>query len=156
MAPGERKCVEYFALGLTLEASLGMNHATGTRISSYQIEAQEISFNSLTATLFHFSFVRKSIFAAKIFNVHIISMGLTSMLMYAEAYLEPSRTSMMELLCKNHKKALLQMFDWVLNTLLVQVLQQERLTECQYLSDMAKVDFKNLSLPSCSQINKKR
>ena len=27
--------------------------------------------------------------------------------MYAVAYLEPSRTSMVELLCKNHKKALL-------------------------------------------------
>ena len=36
--------------------------------------------------------------------------------MYAEAYLEPSRTSMVELLCKNQKKALLLMFDWVLIT----------------------------------------
>ena len=25
----------------------------------------------------------------------------------------------------------------------------DRFTECQYLSDMVKVDFKNLSLPSC-------
>ena len=40
------------------------------------------------------------------------------------------------------------MFDWVLNTPLVYVLQ-ERFTEFQHLSDMVKVDFKNLSLPSC-------
>ena len=36
--------------------------------------------------------------------------------MYAEAYLEPNGTSMVELLCKNHKKSLLQMLDWVPNT----------------------------------------
>ena len=36
-----------------------------------------------------------------------------------EAYLEPSQTSMAELLCENHKKSLLQVFDWVLNTPLV-------------------------------------
>ena len=47
----------------------------------------------------------KMYFTAKIFNMHIISMGLTWM--YAEAYLEPGRTSMVELLCENHKKALL-------------------------------------------------
>ena len=34
-------------------------------------------------------------------------MGLTCMEMYAEMYLEPSRTPMVELLSKNHKKALL-------------------------------------------------
>ena len=33
MVPGGRKYVGYFALGLTLKASLGMNHATGTQIS---------------------------------------------------------------------------------------------------------------------------
>ena len=42
---------------------------------------------------------------AKIFNMHIISLGLTWM--YVEAYLEPSRASMVEFLCENHKKALL-------------------------------------------------
>ena len=30
VAPGGEKCVEYFALGLTLKASLGMNHNTNT------------------------------------------------------------------------------------------------------------------------------
>ena len=39
--------------------------------------------------------------------------------MYAEVYLEPIRTSMVELLSENHKKALLQILDWVLNTSLV-------------------------------------
>ena len=48
---------------------------------------------------------QKMYFTAKIFNMHILSMGLRGM--YAEAFLETSRTSMVELLCKNHKKALL-------------------------------------------------
>ena len=47
----------------------------------------------------------KMYFTAKIFNMHIISMGLAWK--YAEAYLEPSKTSMVELLYKNYKKALL-------------------------------------------------
>ena len=47
----------------------------------------------------------KMYFTAKIFNMQIISMGLKWM--YEEAYLEPSQTSMVELLCENHKKALL-------------------------------------------------
>ena len=45
----------------------------------------------------------KMYFTAKISNMHIISMGLTWM--YTEAYLESSRTSMVELLCENHKKS---------------------------------------------------
>ena len=42
--------------------------------------------------------------------------------MYAEAYLGPRGTSMMGHLCEKNKKALLQMFDWILNTPLVSVL----------------------------------
>ena len=45
--------------------------------------------------------------------------GADLYVMYADAYLEPSRTSKMEHLCENHKKALLLVFDWVLNTPLV-------------------------------------
>ena len=66
------------------------------------------------------------------------------MQMYAEMYLEPIETSMAELLWKNHKKALLQIFVWVLNTPMVQVLQWKRFAEFQYLSDMVKKNFKNL------------
>ena len=47
----------------------------------------------------------KMYFTAKIFNMHIISMRLTWM--YAEAYLQSGRTSMVELLCENYKKTLL-------------------------------------------------
>ena len=47
----------------------------------------------------------KMFLTAKIFNMHISSMGLTWM--YAGAYLEPSRISMVELLCKNYNKTLL-------------------------------------------------
>ena len=47
----------------------------------------------------------KMYFTEKIFNMHTISMG--QIWMYAEAYLEPSQTSMVELLCENHNKALL-------------------------------------------------
>ena len=39
--------------------------------------------------------------------MYIISTALTRMKMYAEAYLELSQTSVVELLCENHKKALL-------------------------------------------------
>ena len=56
----------------------------------------------------------KMYFIPKIINMHIISVGLTGM--YAGMYLEPSRTSMVELLCENNKKALLRVLDWVLNT----------------------------------------
>ena len=49
----------------------------------------------------------KAYFTAKIFNMHIISMELSCMQMYAEVYLKPSQTSMAELLWKNHKKTLL-------------------------------------------------
>ena len=57
--------------------------------------------------LLHYSILlsQKMYVTAKIFNMHIISMGLTWV--YAEAYLEPSRTSMAELLFENQKKALL-------------------------------------------------
>ena len=48
--------------------------------------------------------------------------------MYAEAYLEPSRTPMMELLCKNHKK------KFILDARLVY--------RSYYLSDIVKVNFK--------------
>ena len=39
--------------------------------------------------------------------MYIISMVLTCMKIYAEAYLELSQTSMVELLCENYEKALL-------------------------------------------------
>ena len=90
-----KKCVEYVALGWTLKVWLGMNHTTRIQINQYEIKTYEISFNSLTATLFH-SFVRKNVFTAKVFNMYIISMWLT-----------PIYASMVELLCENHKKALL-------------------------------------------------
>ena len=70
---------------------------------------QEISFNLLIATLFHSTFVRKSCFTVKIFNMfkiicNIISVGLTCMSMYPEAYLESSKTSTVKHLCENNKK----------------------------------------------------
>ena len=46
-------------------------------------------------------------FTEKMLVMHIISIELTCMEMYVEAYLEPSRTSMVELVCKNQKKSLL-------------------------------------------------
>ena len=68
--------------------------------------------------LLHFFLLSEKVyFRGKIFNMHIISVRLTGM--FAETYLEPSRTSMLELLCENHKKALLEMLEWVLNTSLV-------------------------------------
>ena len=46
------------------------------------------------------------------------------------------------------------MFNWVLNTPLVQVLKKKRLTECQYLSDTVKVDSKICHSLLVSRINK--
>ena len=49
----------------------------------------------------------KVYFTAKLFNMHIIFMGRSCIYMYADAYLEPSPTSMVELHCKNHNNILL-------------------------------------------------
>ena len=43
----------------------------------------------------------KMYFIAKIFNIHMISMRLSCIQMYAEAYLEPTGASMVEFPCKN-------------------------------------------------------
>ena len=44
---------------------MGMNHETRTRISKYEIWTLEIFFHLLATTLFHSSFVRKSVFYSK-------------------------------------------------------------------------------------------
>ena len=67
------------------------------------------TFPLILSLLFYFILLlsEKEYFIAKIFNMHIVFIGLTCMQMYAEMYLEPIETSMAELLWKNHKKALL-------------------------------------------------
>ena len=65
------------------------------------------SFNSLTATLFHSSFVRKSVFYSKIIQYAYNYYGIELYVNVCRGALEPSRTSMVELLCNNHKKGLL-------------------------------------------------
>ena len=89
----------------------------------------------------------KMYFTAKILNMYIISMGLTSM--YAEAYLEPNWTSMVELLCENHKKRFIA--DAWLGSKYVSGIgfTVEKVYRSHYLSDTAKVGFKNSSLRSC-------
>ena len=95
----------------------------------------------------------KMYFTAKIFSMHIISMGLTRV--DAETYLEPSRTSMVVLLYGNHKKVLLQMLDSVLNnTSLVQVLQQKRLKEITIYLKQSKWTSKICYCVLVSPINK--
>ena len=86
-------------------------------------------------------------FTGKILNMHIISMGLTWM--YTEAYLEPSWTSMVELLCENHKKSFI--VDAWLGSKYVSGIgfTVEKVYRSHYLSDIAKVGFKNFSLRSC-------
>ena len=65
-----------------------------------------MKFSLIQLLLLYFILLSEKMhFTAKIFNMHIISMRLTWL--YAEACYVPSQTSMMELLCKNHKKALL-------------------------------------------------
>ena len=68
--------------------------------------------------------------------------------MYAEAYLEPSRTSIVELLCKNYEKALA---DARLSSKYVAGtgFRVEKVYRSHCLSDIVKVDFKNLLLRSC-------
>ena len=65
-----------------------------------------------------------------------------------------SRTSMMELFYESHKKALLQMLDWVLNTSLVQVLQQKRFIEATIYLIQPKSTSKIFHCALISPINK--
>ena len=53
--------------------------------------------------------------------------------MYAEAYLEPSILSTVELFRENHEKTLLQMFDWILNTLLLLSFKVEKICRMSML-----------------------
>ena len=65
-----------------------------------------MKFPLIHLLLLHFILLpEKMYFTAEISNMNIISMGLTWV--YPEAYLEPSRTSVVELLWENKKKALL-------------------------------------------------
>ena len=68
--------------------------------------------------------------------------------MYAEAYLELNQTSMVELLCKNHNSLI---EDARLCSKYVSGMDftVENVYRSHYLSDIVKVDFKNLSLRSC-------
>ena len=106
-----------------------MNHATGTRI-----DTQTISFNSLTATLFHSCFARKCVFYSKNINYAHNFYGTN---LYENVCRGVFRTQsniyMVEILCKNYQRSLLQMFGQFLNTSLAQVSQQKSFTECQYL-----------------------
>ena len=74
-----------------------------------------------------------NVFSQIIFQFWIIILEDFITIMYAEAYLEPSRTSAMEIFSKNSSrlKALSRMFDWVLNTPLVW------LSKKQWLSSFA-------------------
>ena len=105
-----------------------------------------MSFNSLTATLFHSFFVGKTVFYSKIINMYIISMGLTWI--YPEEYLEPSQTSMVDLLCKNHKKSFIA--DARVGSKYVSGMgfTIEKVYRSHYLSDIVKANFKNLPLRS--------
>ena len=69
--------------------------------------------------------------------------------MYAETYLEPSRTSMVELLWKNCKKS--SIVDARLGSKYVSGIGYtvEKVYRSHYLSGIVKVDFKNLLLRSC-------
>ena len=63
-------------------------------------------FPLIQLLLLYSSFVKKKkYFTAKIVNMHITSLGLTCVVMHVEAYLEPIRTSMVELLCENYKNS---------------------------------------------------
>ena len=68
--------------------------------------------------------------------------------MYAEAYSELNQTSAVELLCKNHKSFIV---DARLGSKYVSGIDftVEKVHRSDYLSDIVKVDFKNLSLRSC-------
>ena len=69
--------------------------------------------------------------------------------MYGEAYLESSRTSMVVLLCENHKKSFI--VDTRLGPKYVSGIgfTVEKFYRNHFLSDIVKIDFKNLSLRSC-------
>ena len=75
--------------------------------------------------------------------------------MYAEAYLKPRRTCLVEPLCENYKKALFYMFDWVLNTHLAKVLNRKGLQNVNIYLIWPKSTTKFCRCPLVPQINKK-
>ena len=78
----------------------------------------------------------------------------TNCLEKTEAYLEPSRTSTVEVLCENserilavnyfHKKAAPQIFDWVLNTPLRDVLIDKISITCIFMPVFCNLNKNNL------------
>ena len=108
---------------------------------------QEVSFSSLTATLFH-SFVRKKVFYSEsVQYVHnVYGTDLYPPVCNVCRGLFRTQSKIYGGACDNHKRALLQMLDWVLNTSLVQVLQQKRFTECQNLLQIFVTAFLFLQL----------
>ena len=58
---------------------------------------------------------------------------------------QSNMSNMVNLLCENHEKALLQMFYRFLNTPLVYVLHQKRFTQCQYVT--LALEILDTSLP---------
>ena len=108
------------------------------------MQAQEVSFNSPTATLFYFSFVRKNVFYSRSIQ-YAYNFYWTDL--YVNIYKGVFRTQ-----SNIYGGAPLRKFQesftvdvrMVLNTPLVKILQEKRFTECHYLSSMVKVDLNNL------------
>ena len=109
-----------------------MNQTTRIRISSY-----EISFNSITATLFH-SFVRKNVFYSKniqyAYNLYGTDLNVcrgvfrTKSNIYDEAFLQKSQKSF--------------------------IVDARLVSRSQFLSDIAKVNLKICHCVLASPINK--
>ena len=69
--------------------------------------------------------------------------------MYAETYLEPNWTSMVERSCENQKKSFI--VDARLGSKYVSSIgfTVKKVYRSHHLSDIVELDFKNLSLHSC-------
>ena len=121
-----------------------MNHTTRIRISSY--ETYEISFNSLTANLFH-SFVRKNVFYSKktqyAYNFYRTDLNVCRGVfrnqsnIYGTVSLQKSQKSFIIDARRGSKYASGIGFT------------VEKVYRSHFSSDIVKVDFKNYSLRSC-------
>ena len=111
VAPGGRKHVEYFALGLTLKASLGMNHATRT---SANMKYRITKFSVICLLLLRSPFVRKSVFYSKKIQYVYNFYGIDLYVNVCRGEFRTQSNIYGRTTCNNHKKALLKMFDfWI-------------------------------------------
>ena len=127
-------------------SELGMNHTARIRISYYEIQTYEVSFNSLTDNLSH-SFVRKNVFYGK--NIkYAYNFYRTDLNVCRDVFRTQSNIYSGAFLWKPQKS--FNVDAWLGSKYVSgRGFTVEKVYKSLYLSNIVKVDFKNLSLRSC-------